>query len=200
MQSQVVLFSKSQYYRSSYLLILLFHHCLQFTPAVFNRRIQPTPPPRNMLHTKRQAPKNLNIPRIQRQRNLSTLAPLNQLNNALRHLSRRDERPEELARRVYMLEHLGAHLPWLHEYSLDFLGARCVGEFGAQREVQSEERGFGGAVCGEVCGAHVAQHGRDCDDGAAAFGEHVREEGSERREVRHGVYAEGLLDLCGGGG
>lgn len=57
--------------------------------------------------------------------------------------------------------------------------------------VEGEERGFGGGVGGEVGGAEVAEHGGDGHDGAAAFGEHVREEGAEGGEVGEGVYAEG---------
>lgn len=39
---------------------------LQVASAILNRRVQPTPPPGNVLYPKWQAPQNLNIPRIKR--------------------------------------------------------------------------------------------------------------------------------------
>lgn len=112
-----------------------------------------------MLYPKRQAPQHLDVSRVQGQSNLSALASVDQLDDALRHLRRSNEGPEELARRVYVLEHSCAHLARLDQYGLDLFSAGDLCEFSAQRMVQGEKCGFRGAVCGEVRGAQVAEDG-----------------------------------------
>lgn len=122
-----------------------------------------------MLYPKRQTPQHLDVSRVQRQSNLSALASVHQLDDALRHLRRSNEGPEESARCVHVLEHLRAHLTRLDQYSFDVLGAGDLCKFSAQRMVQSEKCSFRSAVCGEVCGTQVAEDGGDGDDGAALF-------------------------------
>jgi hypothetical protein len=142
----VPILSHQGYHIHSHLL-LLFRTTLP-SRNLSNRRVQPTPPPNKLLYARRQNHENPNVLGVQRDRDLAALTPLNHLDNVLSQICRRRGGRKEPTRRLDVGKHLCAHLPRCDEDGLDFRGLGDLGELGAQRVVQGEERGFGGCVCG----------------------------------------------------